>query len=423
MKILWVTNTIFPVLAKMKKISVPTSGGWMYALADSLCQKNNIDLVIATVHNLTKLSYEQLNNVSYYLIPSKNGKQKYDQNLENEWRNIINTEKPDIVHIHGTEYSHGLALMNACPKLNYVISIQGLIHVISRYYAGGISKKNYLQKITLKDIVLNNSIFKADQRLKTRGIIENCYIRKTTNVIGRTNWDRAHTLKINPKLKYFHCHEVLRPHFYKAKKWDSSKCNKHTIFLSQANYPLKGAHKAIESLEILLKRFPQTTLRISGTKTPFKQKFYDTLKMNGYQKYLTYLIKKKKLRNHITFLGPLDELGMIKEYQNCNVFVCPSSIENSPNSLAEAQILGVPCVASYAGGIPDMVTQNKTGILYRFEEIEMLAQAIDKIFSNSEVANNLSKQSVKIASSRHNQNKISNKMISIYEKIITQNLE
>lgn len=68
---------------------------------------------------------------------------------------------------------------------------------------------------------------------------------------------------------------------------------------------------------------------------------------------------------------------MKQEYLNANVFICPSSLENSPNSLGEAQILGTPCLASYVGGIPDMMFGNE-GYLYRFEEIEMLAERFVK---------------------------------------------
>jgi glycosyltransferase involved in cell wall biosynthesis len=41
---------------------------------------------------------------------------------------------------------------------------------------------------------------------------------------------------------------------------------------------------------------------------------------------------------------------MKSEYLNCKVFVSPSPIENSPNSVWDAEILGVPTVASYVGG-------------------------------------------------------------------------
>lgn len=64
---------------------------------------------------------------------------------------------------------------------------------------------------------------------------------------------------------------------------------------------------------------------------------------------------------------------MVKRYLLSNVFICPSTIENSPNSLCEAQLLGVPHIASYVGGTADLMKGNEE-CLYRFEETEMLAE-------------------------------------------------
>ena len=86
------------------------------------------------------------------------------------------------------------------------------------------------------------------------------------------------------------------------------------------------------------------------------------------------------------FTGSLREDQMIAEYLNAHLFICPSSIENSPNSLGEAQLLGVPVIASYVGGVPDMVTHGETGLLYRFEEVEMLAEGIRNLFMNMALA-------------------------------------
>ena len=54
--------------------------------------------------------------------------------------------------------------------------------------------------------------------------------------------------------------------------------------------------------------------------------------------------------------------------------------------MGEAQLLGVPVIASYVGGVPDMVTHGETGLLYRFEEVEMLAEGIRNLFMNMALA-------------------------------------
>lgn len=82
---------------------------------------------------------------------------------------------------------------------------------------------------------------------------------------------------------------------------------------------------------------------------------------------------------------------MITEYLNANVYVLPSCIENSPNSLCEAQILGVPCISSICGGTADFINNNIDGLLYRCEEYEQLAQKIINIFNSGDKISNIGK--------------------------------
>ena len=48
---------------------------------------------------------------------------------------------------------------------------------------------------------------------------------------------------------------------------------------------------------------------------------------------------------------------------SCTAYVHPSYIDNSPNSVCEAQVLGVPVVATDVGGVPSIVENGKTGWL------------------------------------------------------------
>ena len=108
--------------------------------------------------------------------------------------------------------------------------------------------------------------------------------------------------------------------------------------------------------------------------------------------------------------------SMKKQYLKCNVFVSPSGIENSPNSVCEAQMLGVPVVASYVGGTPDMIPDSKCGFLYRFEDIEMLAYYIKKVFR--EESNFDGSHEMNVAHNRHDPKANMEQLIRIYKDII-----
>jgi len=131
MKVMWVVNTIFPDLAEFLGQQKPVIGGWMYGLAKGLSNRG-IELVVVTAKKDTTVNDKKIKGISYYVLANKKDTIVYDSTLEKKWEIIVSQIKPDVIHIHGTELSHGLALVNKFPNLNYIASIQGLIGVYSR---------------------------------------------------------------------------------------------------------------------------------------------------------------------------------------------------------------------------------------------------------------------------------------------------
>ena len=129
------------------------------------------------------------------------------------------------------------------------------------------------------------------------------------------------------------------------------------------------------------------------------------------------MIKRLDLERNVVFTGPLDEKKMCQRYFKSNVFVCPSSIENSPNSLGEAMILGVPSVASYVGGIPDMLKDKEEGFLYQHDAPYMLAQYVCEIFENEDLALKFSNNARQHALKTHDRDENARNLIEIYEEI------
>lgn len=414
MRVLWITNTIFPAVCTELGIAKPVVGGWMYSSAQYLIDTfNDIKLGVASLYEGKTIKTINNNGISYFMIPQSKPKNKYDKNLEKHWITIANKFDADVVHIHGTEYPHGLAYVNACGSADVVVSIQGLVSIIERYYLGGINPNGLRKSKTIRDWVKRDSLIKQQKKMLKQGEYEKALIKKVNNIIGRTNWDKSHTWALNPKAKYHFNNETLRDEFYK-KSWNPNKCIKHQIFLSQSYYPLKGLQQVIKALPLILDHYPDAKVCIAGEDFINNK---ESWRINGYEKYIRKLIRSLGLDSKIKFTGTLNEKEMCEKYLESNVFICPSSIENSSNSIAEAQLLGIPCVASYVGGTSDMVNNEKTGMLYRFEETEMLANAVCRIFSDPEFATELSYNEKSIASKRHDKLKNARELFTIYQEI------
>lgn len=413
MKILWVVNTVFPAVCSELGMAPPIYGGWMYGLAADLNSSGKVRLAIVTVYQGGV--FKKLSNfgIDYYLIPSNQG-----QNSK-VWDCVVSEFRPDLVHVHGTEYSYGMSLMRLHPELSYLVSIQGLVSVIHRYFLAGMSFGDIIRNITFRDIVRGDTLLHGKYKFYKRGRVERFYIKRANALIGRTDWDKAHIFAINPNADYFFCNESLRDEFYTDEKWTIANCRRYSIFLSQASYPIKGFHQILKALALLKEDYPDIVIEVAGDDITNSSSFMRRLKRNGYAKYINRLIERYALQKHIRFLGPLQAIEMKNAYLRANLFICPSSIENSPNSLGEAQVLGVPCVASYCGGIPSMVVDGETAILYRFEEDEMLAQVIRRLFESPRTLEALSSKGRCEALKRHNRVANLNALLRIYDSVIS----
>lgn len=391
------------------------SGGWLVSAAENLLQQGNVELVVAAPSNLVKkLTKLSGKNIVYYALPCDN-ERKYKRSFEDLWKNIVSIEKPSVIHIHGTEFSHGLAYIRANLTVPTILSIQGISEEIGNHYLDGMTLRDVYRNISLFDLLYSGSLLKQKKRyLKHGEKVEREMIKSIKYIIGRTTFDKSHVLAINPDAQYYSCNEILRSTFYDGTLWDYDSCNQHTIFLSQSAYPIKGLHQLLKAMPYILQQYPDTKIRIAGSNIFASETIKQRLIRSSYVKYLEKLIKKFGLEDHVQFTGPLNADQMKNEYLKCNVFVCPSSIENSPNSLAEAQILGVPCIASYVGGIPDMIPSNICGSLYRSSDHIMLAYSVSNAFSSKWE----STSQVMIAADRHNINMNIQNLLSIYHTII-----
>lgn len=417
MKTLWLINIQLPEAGVLLKDKPIPYGGWLVGASSLLSADNDIDLSIAFPKiGSTDVLQLQGERINYYSFPPVHEKDIASNRINPHLIKILEKANPDIVHIFGTEYPHTLAMVNTCDVSKVVISIQGLCSIIAKHYLSGIPS-NIQRRFTFRDLIKQDSLLQQQSKFLKRGSLEIEAIQKVQHIIGRTTWDRACTYQINPDAIYHHCNETLRDEFYKH-EWDIQKCEKHSIFVSQGSYPIKGLHYMLEAMPLILKNFPDAKLYVGGANITKSETIKDWFKLSSYGKYIKDLIKKYDLGNNVFFTGVLDEKQMCQQYLRSHVFVCPSIIENSPNSLGEAMILGVPCVASFVGGIPDMLLDKHEGFLYQHDAPYMLAHYLCEIFANDQLALKLSANARQRALITHDKFTNTNRLLQRYNEIL-----
>ena len=127
----------------------------------------------------------------------------------------------------------------------------------------------------------------------------------------------------------------------------------------------------------------------------------------------------KAVFNKIIFLGFMNESELVDNLCNSNLYVSPSQIENSSNSLGEAMLLGMPCIATFAGGTGSILSDGIEGILVQDGDPWALAGAILELHRNPDTAQQLSHKARERALIRHSHEKIVNDLIKVYNVIFT----
>jgi len=421
MNILWVTNVALPEASLLMNEKPSPFGGWFVSVSKILAEQNDIKLSIAfPKKEISKVRVLQGENIYYCAFPPISEKDIRSNKKNTYLHEILDTIKPDIVHIFGTEYANTLAMVNVCQKknINTIISIQGLVSICARHYIACLPA-NIQNRFTIRDFIKQDNLKQQQSKFIKRGAFEIEVLQKIKHIIGRTTWDRACTYQINPDAKYHFCNETLRDEFYKH-SWDINNCEKHSIFVSQGSYPIKGLHFMLEAMPLILKRFPDAKLYISGQNIIKSDTLKDKLKMSSYGKYIKELIGRYTLQKCVVFTGILDEKQMCERYLQSHIFVSPSMIENESNSLSEAKMMGVPRVASYVGGVTDRIQHGLNGFLYQTDAPYMLAYYVCEIFANDDLALQFSKKTRKHALKTHDRETNTKRLIQIYRKILAK---
>lgn len=367
-KILWLVSMTLPQAAAACGLpsASDVSGSW---LTSQLCAlrpfydaPDPLTLAVCNLDGRVKTAVSgKAEGVSYHLLPDAAG---FDE--------LLRQQKPDLVHIWGTEYPAVAEMQWAAEKAKCPVlyTIQGVMRDCAAHLCDGVPA-GYLSSCAVQraiDKVVPGALLdKLQAQFDAAAEAEGRVLSRARYLSGRTAFDKAAAEELAPAARYAPCNETLRPLFYTGALWHPREFGRApVIFLPQGNYPLKNLHTMLTALPMLLKRWPGAVLRIAGwpplERGALLRPVIDW--MFPYQRYCKKLIDQFDLYDHIEYTGPLDAAAMRQSYLDADVFVLPSLSENSPNSLGEAMLLGLPCVAAEVGGIPSLLQNGREGVLY-----------------------------------------------------------
>ncbi len=417
MKVLWVVNQMLPVIAESLNVPYSNKEGWLDGISRQVCKTAAFDLNVCFPGDVPDGKAGEINYYSF--AEDTVHEETYDTSLEDRLKEIIASCEPDIVHIFGTEYGHSLAAMKAFGNPDRtLVGLQGICSEIAKHYLDGIPEK-VAKRNTLRDMLKKDNLISQKDKMCLRGERETEVLRLAKHVTGRTSFDKNAALSVNPKLQYHFLNETLRKAFYTG-KWKLKDAERHSIFVSQGNYPIKGLHYVLMAMPLILEQYSDAKLYVAGDNIT-KSSLLEKAKISSYGLYLLELIKMGNLKDHVIFTGPLSESEMKDRMLKSHVLLSASVIENSPNSVCEAMLLGVPVVASEVGGVPDLISDGVDGLLYTASKSSALSTAIIRIFDDPERTELMSIVGTTTAKDRHDPARNYARLLYIYKGLLNEN--
>ena len=395
MKVIWVVNIPIGDLHIKLTGKKSSNGQWLEAMLEAVKNDKTIELVVVNVLNIKSIYKLESDNIRYYTIPGIRGENyNYKSNKSSKyWRTVIENEKPDIIEFWGTEFPYALDILKVADGIPAVIYVQGILESIGRYYISGMTDEDLRKSFTIRDILKGETIKQSQQKYLKRSKYEIEIVNKIKNIIVENDWAAAYYKRVCPDVQVYRCPLSISQEFEKE-HWSIDKMRPHTLMCSAANYPIKGLHMLLKALAIVKVKYPDVKLSIPGTKLRKPTNITTYLKQNGYDKYICNLIQDLQLTDNVEYTGRLTAAEMAQRMSTSNCFVMASAIENHSSTLKEAMTVGVPCVASYVGGVPQYALHESNCLLYRFEDYEMLAYNIMRLFESQDLCQHLSQNAV-----------------------------
>lgn len=293
----------------------------------------------------------------------------------NRVRALIKEINPDILHAH---YASSYGLLGAIANYHpYVISVWG-----SDVY-------DFPIKSPIHKFIIKYNLKKAD------------YILSTSNV-----------MKMETQ-KYTNKAIEVTPFGVDIDKFIPNKTEKEEIVI--------GTIKTLEEkygIQFLVKAFKQV-----------KEKNKDLvlkLRIGGkgsQEEYLKELSRELGIEEDVNFLGFIKPNDVIKEFQNFDLAVFPSTLDSESFGVAavEAEACGTPVVVTDVGGLMESTNPNVTSLVAKKNSVEDLAEKIEILVRDAELRKTMGLAARKFVEENYSLEDNFKYVDDIYKSIIRSN--
>jgi len=413
-KVLWFINKVPRAVART--VGTPGArGGWLDSYIEIIGAEPGIELTVAFPDSSERAGELKIDGVNYAGLPTWEPASAVGRVISRWRRNVapphvvaaaarlIRDVGPDLIHLHGAEYCYGLAVSGS--GVPTILSVQGSPTAIRRFYLRGVDR-HFLRSLSLGSLLKGRGPVHYHARMKVQAANEKAVMASIDHVAGRTEWDRRFASVMAPQAAYHHCDEPMRRAFYEV-TWHPATARPGRIVCTSGDYALKGVGTLLRAVDILRRTVPEASLVIVGV-----------LPGDEGQRATLRHARALGIEDRVTLAGEVDAATLACLLTEASVFVNPSHFENSSNALCEAQLVGVPCVASSAGGLVTLAAHGSAALLFQDGDEQALAGAILSLLRDPDEAARLGARGQMLAAARHDRSSIRAQILSIYDETV-----
>lgn len=142
---------------------------------------------------------------------------------------------------------------------------------------------------------------------------------------------------------HFRQRDILKPHF----------------ICTRAHEPLYNIPCILKAFQKVLTELPEASLTLVGE--------------GSQHEALIQVVKNMRIPN-VTFTGRVDNNEIYQQLDNADIFLSAPTIDNMPVSVLEAMNAGLLVISSNVGGVPYMINDGETGLLFESDNSDQLAE-------------------------------------------------
>lgn len=422
MRVLWFANTPSNYSADGNP---GNGGGWVSALENEISPR--VELAVAflsskpldsgVIHgdgSKVVWAEEKKHGVTYFPVFNGYNRTRSDRfktllrgnerqlfELVASYISIVEEFKPDIIQVFGSEHSFGLVAAHT--DVPVILHVQGILNPYFKVFLppGASWSRFIFDSPSIPRILHKLYIRKRWIRACER---ENKILKQVKYYLGRTAWDHEQVLKVNPDAVFFEGGEIMRKPFYEADiEAISGNPARLTLVTTISEPTYKGYDLVLRTAKLLRDKYS----------IPFEWRVFGNVSPGFFER----LTRIDSSQVGVSLEGVVDAETLVSAIAKASMYVHPSYIDNSPNGLCEAQLLGAAVVATNVGGVPSLIEDCETGFLVRKGNPEDLAERIVALYRNKELLRKVGKKAREVALVRHDRQRIADDLMKVYGQL------